>query len=185
MRKYHGKTPAAVGGHPLLCGVHHLRPHALPAHVPTWRIWRGRISQAARLQAPMTSGWQQLTAHVRSWTRASSPASSSWLKSQMHRGDVRRQLEVYRARHPEVQRAVIWVSLHRWALSRSWFWSFIIAVPLGIVAATKQYSVTDYTVTTVALAGYVAADVLLRDAPEAASSRSSSAGSTSVGLTGT
>ena len=29
----------------------------------------------------------------------------------------------------------------------------LIAVPLGIVAATKQYSVTDYTVTTVALLG--------------------------------
>ena len=46
---------------------------------------------------------------------------------------------------------VIWVSFIMGAISL--VFDLLIAVPLGIVAATKQYSVTDYTVTTVALLG--------------------------------
>ena len=46
---------------------------------------------------------------------------------------------------------VIWVSFIMGAISL--VLELLIAVPLGIVAATKQYSVTDYTVTTVALLG--------------------------------
>ena len=46
---------------------------------------------------------------------------------------------------------VIWVSFIMGAISL--VFELLIAVPLGIVAATKQYSVTDYTVTTVALLG--------------------------------
>ena len=45
----------------------------------------------------------------------------------------------------------IWVSFIMGAISL--VFELLIAVPLGIVAATKQYSVTDYTVTTVALLG--------------------------------
>ena len=46
---------------------------------------------------------------------------------------------------------VIWVSFIMGAISL--VFELLIAVPLGIVAATKQYSVTDYTITTVALLG--------------------------------
>ena len=46
---------------------------------------------------------------------------------------------------------VFWVSFIMGAISL--VFELLIAVPLGIVAATKQYSVTDYTVTTVALLG--------------------------------
>ena len=46
---------------------------------------------------------------------------------------------------------VIWVSFIMGAISL--VFELLIAVPLGIVAATKQYSVTDYTVTRVALLG--------------------------------
>ena len=46
---------------------------------------------------------------------------------------------------------VIWVSFIMGAISL--VFELLIAVPLGIVAATKQYSVTDYTVTTIALLG--------------------------------
>ena len=46
---------------------------------------------------------------------------------------------------------VIWVSFIMGAISL--VFELLIAVPLGIVAATKQYSVTDYTVTTGALLG--------------------------------
>ena len=46
---------------------------------------------------------------------------------------------------------VIWVSFIMGAISL--VFELLIAVPLGIIAATKQYSVTDYTVTTVALLG--------------------------------
>ena len=46
---------------------------------------------------------------------------------------------------------VIWVSFIMGAISL--VFELLIAAPLGIVAATKQYSVTDYTVTTVALLG--------------------------------
>ena len=46
---------------------------------------------------------------------------------------------------------VIWVSFIMGAISL--VFELLIAVPLGIVAATKQYSVTDYTVTTEALLG--------------------------------
>lgn len=46
---------------------------------------------------------------------------------------------------------VIWVSFIMGAISL--FFELIIAVPLGIIAATKQYSLTDYTVSTLALAG--------------------------------
>ena len=46
---------------------------------------------------------------------------------------------------------VIWVSFIMGAISL--VFELLLAVPLGIVAATKQYSVTDYTVTTVALLG--------------------------------
>ncbi|MBR3069533.1 MAG: ABC transporter permease [Lachnospiraceae bacterium] len=47
--------------------------------------------------------------------------------------------------------SVIWVSFYMGAVSL--FFELIIAIPLGIIAATKQYSRTDYVITIVALAG--------------------------------
>jgi peptide/nickel transport system permease protein len=46
---------------------------------------------------------------------------------------------------------VIWYSFILGAVS--FFFEIIIAIPLGILAARKQYSRTDYTVTVVALVG--------------------------------
>ncbi|MGN0967660.1 MAG: ABC transporter permease [Oscillospiraceae bacterium] len=46
---------------------------------------------------------------------------------------------------------VIWVSFAMGAISL--VLELIIAIPLGIIAATKQYSAADYTITTVALVG--------------------------------
>lgn len=46
---------------------------------------------------------------------------------------------------------VIWVSFIMGAISL--VFELIIAIPLGIIAATKQYSRTDYAITTIALAG--------------------------------
>ncbi len=46
---------------------------------------------------------------------------------------------------------VIWVSFIMGAISL--VLQLIIAIPLGIIAATKQYSRTDYAITTIALAG--------------------------------
>ena len=45
----------------------------------------------------------------------------------------------------------IWLSFVMGAISM--FFEVIIAIPLGIIAATKQYSKTDYTITVIALAG--------------------------------
>ena len=45
----------------------------------------------------------------------------------------------------------IWLSFVMGAIAL--FFELIIAIPLGIVAATKQYSRTDYTITIIALAG--------------------------------
>lgn len=46
---------------------------------------------------------------------------------------------------------VIWVSFIMGAISL--VFELIIAIPLGIIAATKQYTRTDYAITTIALAG--------------------------------
>ena len=46
---------------------------------------------------------------------------------------------------------VIWVSFVMGAISL--VLQLVIAIPLGIIAATKQYSKTDYAITTIALAG--------------------------------
>ena len=46
---------------------------------------------------------------------------------------------------------VIWNSFYLGAVS--FFFEMIIAIPLGVLAAKKQYSVTDYTVTVVSLIG--------------------------------
>ena len=45
----------------------------------------------------------------------------------------------------------VWLSFVMGAISM--FFELIIAIPLGIIAATKQYSKTDYTISVVALAG--------------------------------
>ena len=45
----------------------------------------------------------------------------------------------------------VWLSFVMGAIS--FFFELIIAIPLGIVAATKQYSKTDYTISVIALAG--------------------------------
>lgn len=45
----------------------------------------------------------------------------------------------------------VWLSFIMGAIS--FFFQLIIAIPLGVIAATKQYSKTDYTVSVVALAG--------------------------------
>ena len=45
----------------------------------------------------------------------------------------------------------VWLSFVMGAIS--FFFQLIIAIPLGVIAATKQYSKTDYTVSVVALAG--------------------------------
>lgn len=46
---------------------------------------------------------------------------------------------------------VIWLSFVMGAIA--FFFELIIAIPLGVIAATKQYSRTDYTITVIALAG--------------------------------
>ncbi|MCM1441646.1 MAG: ABC transporter permease, partial [Roseburia sp.] len=46
---------------------------------------------------------------------------------------------------------VIWISFIMGAVSM--VLELVIAIPLGIIAATKQYSMTDYTISAVALAG--------------------------------
>ncbi len=48
-------------------------------------------------------------------------------------------------------RETVWLSFVMGAISM--FFELIIAIPLGIVAATKQYSKTDYTISVIALAG--------------------------------
>lgn len=45
----------------------------------------------------------------------------------------------------------VWLSFIMGAIS--FFFELIIAIPLGVIAATKQYSKTDYTISVVALAG--------------------------------
>lgn len=45
----------------------------------------------------------------------------------------------------------IWLSFIMGCIS--FFFELIIAIPLGVLAATKQYSLTDYTISTIALAG--------------------------------
>ncbi|MBO5543047.1 MAG: ABC transporter permease, partial [Oscillospiraceae bacterium] len=54
---------------------------------------------------------------------------------------------------PVVQKfhETIWLSF--WMGLISMFFELVIAIPLGIVAATKQYSRTDYTISVLALAG--------------------------------
>lgn len=45
----------------------------------------------------------------------------------------------------------VWLSFIMGAIS--FFFEIIIAIPLGVIAATKQYSKTDYTISVIALAG--------------------------------
>lgn len=47
--------------------------------------------------------------------------------------------------------SVIWLSFIMGAISM--FFELIISIPLGVLAATKQYSKTDYTISVIALAG--------------------------------
>ena len=51
----------------------------------------------------------------------------------------------------EVFNNCVWISFFMGLIA--FVLQIIIAIPLGVIAATKQYSVTDYTVTTVALLG--------------------------------
>ena len=51
----------------------------------------------------------------------------------------------------EVFNSCVWISFFMGLIA--FVLEIIIAIPLGVIAATKQYSVTDYTVTTVALLG--------------------------------
>ena len=51
----------------------------------------------------------------------------------------------------EVFNNCVWISFFMGLIA--FVLEIIIAIPLGVIAATKQYSVTDYTVTTVALLG--------------------------------
>lgn len=51
----------------------------------------------------------------------------------------------------EVIQDRMWTSF--WMALPSFILQLLIAIPLGIISATKQYSITDYTVTTIALIG--------------------------------
>lgn len=58
---------------------------------------------------------------------------------------------VYGVPVKEVIQEKMWVSF--WMAFPSFILQLLIAIPLGILSATKQYSATDYTVTTIALVG--------------------------------
>lgn len=77
------------------------------------------------------------------------PGFFSWVGS-MLRGDFG---DSWKWTVPVVQKFndTVWLSFTMGAIS--FFFELIIAIPLGIIAATKQYSKTDYAVSIIALAG--------------------------------
>lgn len=58
---------------------------------------------------------------------------------------------IYKAPVQEVIRSKMWTSF--WMAFPAYILQMLIAIPLGIISATKQYSKTDYTVTVLALMG--------------------------------
>ncbi|MBC8578078.1 MAG: ABC transporter permease [Zhenhengia sp.] len=72
-----------------------------------------------------------------------------WLSSAL-KGDLGQSF-IYNKPAQDVIKDKMWVSF--WMALPSFILQLLIAIPLGIISATKQYSITDYTVTTIALIG--------------------------------
>ena len=72
-----------------------------------------------------------------------------WLSSAL-KGDLGTSF-IYNVPAQDVIKDKMWISF--WMALPSFILQLLIAIPLGIISATKQYSITDYTVTTVALIG--------------------------------
>lgn len=72
-----------------------------------------------------------------------------WLGSAI-KGDLGQSF-IYHVPAQDVIKDKMWVSF--WMALPSFVLQLLIAIPLGIISATKQYSITDYTVTTIALIG--------------------------------
>lgn len=141
-----GKTPAAVGGDPLFVTfIIYLLMRCMPSSY---------VENMARQlsQAPGSKPYEEWLAQLNAQYGLDLgliPGFFVQLKN-LCTGNFG---DSWKYTVPVIQKfnEVIWVSFIMGAISL--VFELLIAVPLGIVAATKQYSVTDYTVTTVALLG--------------------------------
>ena len=93
--------------------------------------------------------WMQQLAAAYNLDKGIIPGFLGWLGS-MLRGDFG---DSWKWTVPVVEKFndTVWLSFVMGAIS--FFFELIIAIPLGIIAATKQYSKTDYAVSVIALAG--------------------------------
>ena len=93
--------------------------------------------------------WMQQLAAAYNLDKGIIPGFLGWLGSMM-RGDFG---DSWKWTVPVVEKFndTVWLSFVMGAIS--FFFELIIAIPLGIIAATKQYSKTDYAVSVIALAG--------------------------------
>lgn len=111
------------------------------------KIWHGK-SRCSPVPKAMRNGWNSSRLHI-IWTRIFSPDTfrGSVRRWQGHFGDS----WFYTVPVLEKFNDCIWLSFVMGAISL--VFEVLIAIPLGIVAATKQYSRTDYTISVIALAG--------------------------------
>ncbi len=93
--------------------------------------------------------WMEQLSAMYNMDKGIIPGFFAWL-GQMLRGDFG---DSWRWTVPVVQKFndTVWLSFVMGLIS--FFFEIIIAIPLGVIAATKQYSKTDYVVSVVALAG--------------------------------
>ena len=93
--------------------------------------------------------WMQQLAGAYNLDKGIIPGFLGWLQN-MLRGDFG---DSWKWTVPVVEKFqdTVWLSFVMGAIS--FFFELIIAIPLGIIAATKQYSKTDYAVSVIALAG--------------------------------
>ena len=112
------------------------------------------VEQMAR-QKSMSPGsksfdeWMEQLSAAYNLDKGIIPGFFGWLGT-MFRGEFG---DSWRWTVPVVQKFhdTIWLSFVMGAIS--FFFELLIAIPLGILAATKQYSKTDYTISVIALAG--------------------------------
>lgn len=139
LAKVHSKTNFDFHCDPILCGIHYLRTDALPAYF----LHRNMARQKS--QQPGSQSFEDWMAQLNAMYNMDKnivPGYFSWLGTAI-RGEFGESW-FYTVPVLEKFNDCIWLSFVMGAIA--FFFEIIIAVPLGVIAATKQYSRTDYTI---------------------------------------
>ncbi len=107
------------------------RQRSMAPNAKPYEVWVAQLAAQYNLDKPMIPGF---FGWLRTFLRGDFGESWSWTK-------------------PVVEKfnEVIWLSFAMGAIS--FFFELIIAIPLGVIAATRQNSKIDYTISVIALAG--------------------------------